>query len=560
MDFLDQVELIKEYIEDSVEFLDGLDAMFLQLEQMMGHAPDPELITDVLSALHTFKGNSGMIGFPGIQKYTHRMEDLFKPLQSGNIELDIEFVDLIMRCANLLRKTISGISPDNPQSPDLDGDIEIVRRFIAEKSKLAPQTQGVSKDAKQSEAVNPFAKKTSVLKVDFQRLDNLLNLMGELVMHRTRLGRVDMMVREILGEKGVSLELSDTSEQIGKITTELHEAVMKVRMLPIKQVFMRFPRFVRDLAHERGKDINVQFDGEETELDKTIIDEIGEPLSHLIRNAIDHGVETPEERERLGKPRQGSILLRAYQESSHIVLTVEDDGRGIDRDKILRKAEQLGFSQKDEMIQPEISDLIFLPGLSTAEKVTEVSGRGLGMDVVRKSLAKINGIIEVDSEPNVGTRFTIKLPLTLAIISALMVRVADEQYAIPLMSVIESIKVKSAEIHSVNNREVTNVREKILPLVRLSKLFGLPHTANGKEIYAVIVQSTAGQMGIIVDTLLGQQEIVIKALDDYFGAAAGVAGATILGDGKVVLIVDVPTLTEKVKHRGGKENTEVRYA
>lgn len=552
MEFEDQIELTKDYIEEANEFLDEFEALLLQMEQMVEQEPDPEMINQVLGLLHTFKGNSGMMGFSSLQKYAHKLEDLFKALQSGDLGLDADLAELCMQTASIIRSAVAGISLENPEPPTITKDIKNLEKFIADNvKKTASSTELPTTSTK--EYINPFAQKTNVLKVDFERLDHLLNLMGELVIYRTRLGRVNSLLSELYGEKGLILELDDTSEQIGKVTTELHEAIMKVRMLPIKHVFMRFPRMVRDLAREKKKQINIQFEGEETELDKTVIDEIGEPLMHLIRNAIDHGIETPQERERLGKPPQGRIFVHAYQESSHIIIEVEDDGKGIDEDRLREKAERAGLIAKEGINRQELLEYIFMSGISTAKEITEVSGRGLGMDVVKKSLAKINGTIEVESEIDAGTRFTIKLPLTLAIISALMVDVAGEQYAIPLASVLESIRVREEEIHQVNNREVINVRDRVLPLARLSELFGHPRSQNGDRTYMVIVQSTTGQLGIIVDSLLGQQEIVIKALDDYIGNSKGVAGATILGDGKVVLIVDVLELMEKFRHQGDLE-------
>jgi two-component system chemotaxis sensor kinase CheA len=546
MEFSDQAELVKEYIEDSIDFLNEFDNMLLQLEPGIGQEHDPALIHEILSQLHTFKGNSGMMGYSSLQKYTHKLEDLFKALQSANISLDEDLLELVMQSASVIRNKISGISPKKSLNPALKNDISRLEKFIAANLKSnQPSTPNY-----------------------FERLDQLMNLMGELVIHRTRLGQIDGMFKKTYGEKGLNLELSDTAEQIGKISTELHEAIMKVRMLPVKNVFMRFPRFVRDFARERGKEINIQFEGQDTELDKTVIDEIGEPLMHLVRNAIDHGIETPGERKDLGKPSQGNIFMRAYQESSHFIIEVKDDGRGINEESLKKGAERAGLLQGDENQRRNLMDLMMLPGLSTAKTVTEVSGRGLGMDVVIKSLAKINGTIEVESEINAGTRFTIKLPLTLAIISALMIETANEQYAIPLGAVIKNIKINSDEIHKVNNREVVNVRDQVLPLVRLAGLFspdgsrlGKNHTEEESKISVVVVQGTSEQIGIIVDSFLGQQEIVVKALDELIRSSVGIAGATILGDGKVVLIVDVAALVEKYKLQGsGKKRNEVKHA
>jgi two-component system chemotaxis sensor kinase CheA len=558
--FNEQIELIKDFIEEAQEFLDEFEGLLLQLEQGVGDALDFALLNEILGQLHTFKGNSGMMGYSHLQKYAHRMEDLFKALQSGELEFDSGLAEFVMQCTSDIRSSVSQISTENTSDPSLEKEIENLEKFLAQK-----RTQGTGKQmvnvSLNKEQFNPFARKTDLLKVDFERMDQLLNLMGELVIQRTRLGQIDTQFKEVFGEKGVVMDLSNTLEQIGKVTTELHEAIMKVRMLPIKQVFMRFPRYVRDFARERGKEINLQFEGEETELDKTVIDEIGEPLMHLIRNGIDHGIEKPQEREVLGKPREGMIKLRAYQESSHIIITVEDDGRGIDEEKLRKRAEQARILRKDENESLDLTNLIFISGVSTADEVTEVSGRGVGMDVVKKSLARINGTIEVESKVNIGTRFTIKLPLTLAIISALMVEASGQQYAIPLTSVVESVRIRDEDIHLINNFEVTNIRGRLLPLSRLSNLFSLIHNENKKGNYVVIVQIGPREMGIMVDSLLGQQEIVIKALDEYISSSAGVAGATILGDGKVVLIVDVIELMEQVRHQGEQEEkSEVQHA
>ena len=547
----DPFELVKDYLEEASEFLDTYEGFLLQLEQE--EDPDPGLVAEILGALHTFKGNSGMMGYAVIQKYTHKLEDLFKALQSGSLELERDLIEYVMHSVGVLRRTISQITPKQPDEPQIAGDIQHLDKLLAQKVNMVLASPSLPAAGTQ-EIRSQFPKKTNVIKVDFERLDHLMNLMGELVIYRTRLGQVDTTLKRVMGEKGVSLELSAANEQIGKVSTELHEAIMRVRMLPIRNIFMRFPRFVRDFARDKGKEVTIQFDGEDTELDKSVIDEIGEPLLHLIRNAIDHGIETPEERKKGNKNPQGTIAMRAYQESSHIVISVEDDGKGIDEKNLKKKAIDAGLFSEAESEQKYLIDLIFLPGMSTAEQVTEVSGRGIGMDVVKKSLAKINGSIEVETRPNQGTRFTIKLPLTLAIISALMVKVGEEQYAIPLISVLESIRVQAHQIHEVNNREVIKVRDQILPLVHLSHLFHAHRSHNGKNLRVVIVQSTVGKMGIVVDSLMGQQDIVIKALDDYLGKSTGVAGATILGDGRVVLILDVPTLMEQMRGFEIKEN------
>ena len=547
----DILELLKEFKELSGEIVDSIERLILQMEGSSGPEVAPNNLKEILGLLHTLKGNSGMIGFHSMQTFCHTLEDFFKGVQAGTIQFGEEALELSLNAVNWLRAGLISATGENTEDPDVDAHTAAIAEFITRQKASANGTGG-NGWAKASNPSNMFAQKTSVLKVDFERLDHLLDLMGELVIFRTKLGRVESQFREDLGDKGLVLELGDTSEQIGKVTTELHEAIMRVRMLPIRQVFSRFPRFVRDIAKEAGKEISLQFEGEETELDKTVIDEIGEPLMHLVRNSVDHGIETKGERESKGKPLCGRILLKAFQESSHIVITIEDDGRGIDSKKLESRAISLGLIEKSEASKRDLIDLLCLPGLTTAEKVTEGSGRGLGMDVVKTSLARINGSIEVHTDSLTGTQFAIKLPLTLAIISALMVSVSGEMYAIPLSSVMESIKVPKTSLHIVNRREVVQLRDRVLPLVRLSRLFGLPDSEQGNHCYVVIAQGAVGRVGLIVDSLVGRQEIVIKPLDDTVGEAKGVAGATILGDGKVVLIIDVSALTEVADHHGGE--------
>jgi two-component system chemotaxis sensor kinase CheA len=325
---------------------------------------------------------------------------------------------------------------------------------------------------------------------------------------------------------------------------------MDIRMLPIKHVFERFPRLVRDLARSQGKEIELIMEGEHTRVDKAIIDEIGEPLVHMIRNSVDHGIETPAARESSGKTRTGTILLSAAQESNHVVITIMDDGSGIDALAVRRKAISRGLIKADENLSDrDVVQMIFAQGFSTAEKISDISGRGVGLDVVLKSIERLNGLVEVETVPGVGTKFIIQLPLTLAIISALLVQVEGRTYAVPLGSVVESIKFARTEVHRINNRETLRIRDRIVPLVHLADWFGLPHDDYGDHAYAVILGRGDRRLGLIVDRLRGQQEVVIKALDTAVsGASVGLAGATIMGDGRVVLILDVAAFFEGKRH------------
>lgn len=375
------------------------------------------------------------------------------------------------------------------------------------------------------------------VRVDIDRLDSLMNLVGELVMHKGRL--------EQIGSTRKIVELNETMEQIDRISTDLQSVVMKIRMVPIEQVFNRFPRMVRDLAKELGREINFLVEGKETELDRTVIDEIGDPLVHLLRNAVDHGIESPAERIKKGKDRLGTISLRARHEGNNVFIEVEDDGSGIQVERIKQKALEKGLisvRDAEEMSREDAVNLLFSPGFSTAEHITDVSGRGVGLDVVKSKIESLNGEIQVETKLGQGTKFKIKLPLTLAIIQALMVSVRDEIYAIPLSSVDETTMLSQSDIKLVQNQEVIVLRGSVLPLYRLDKLLETPGQSQQDETYVVVVRRGDKQIGLVVDALIGQQEIVIKSLGKLLTGIPGIAGAIVAGDGNVRLILDIATL------------------
>ena len=402
-----------------------------------------------------------------------------------------------------------------------------------------------------SKAAVPANKKTKALapekklksgqsvRVDIEKLDTLLNLVGELVINKVRLGQIGTTHR--------LTELTETLEQMDRVTTDLQTVVMKVRMVPVGQVFNRFPRMVRDLAKELDKDINLTIEGEETELDRTVIDEIGDPLMHLLRNSLDHGVEHPDEREAKGKPRTGEVGLIARHEGNNVVIMVTDDGSGIDAEVIRRKAVEKGMISQDEADNLSDADavrLIFLPGFSTAEKITDVSGRGVGMDVVRSKIESLGGHVDVETKIDEGSVFKIKLPLTLAIIQALLVRVEQEMYAIPLGSIDRTINITQEDIKTVQNKEVIVLRGQIIPIIRLGDVLNVPREEGEEhdDIFVVVVHIGERKAGIVVDTLIGQQEIVIKTLGKLLAGLKVISGATVLGDGRVALILDVSAL------------------
>ena len=377
------------------------------------------------------------------------------------------------------------------------------------------------------------------VRVDIDKLDTLMNLMGELVINKVRL--------EQIGQTHRLSELTETLEQMDRVTTDLQNIVMKVRMVPVSQVFNRFPRMVRDVTKELNKEINLTIEGEETELDRTVIDEIGDPIMHLLRNSLDHGVEMPDVRVAKGKPRVGEVGLIARHEGNNVVIMVTDDGAGIDADKIRKKAVEKGLYTQDEVEKMDDADavrIIFLPGFSTAEKISDISGRGVGMDVVRSKIESLSGHVDVETHVNEGSVFKIKLPLTLAIIQAMMVRVQDEMYAIPLGSIDSTINIQLEDIKTVQNREVIVLRGEIIPIIRMEQTLLVPHVKDSDEIFVVVVHAGEAKAGLVVDKLIGQQEIVIKTLGNLFMGLKMFSGATVMGDGRIALILDVATILQ----------------
>jgi len=400
---------------------------------------------------------------------------------------------------------------------------------------------------------------TGKLRVDADRIDAVLNLVGELVIGKSMLTQTLSEFEKRFVKDPLRVKFADAMAFQARVLNDLQKSVMKIRMVPVEQVFRRLPRIVRDVAKSCEKEVVLQISGEETDLDKTILDALSEPLSHLVRNAVDHGLETPAERLAAGKAAQGTIRLNAYHQGNQIVIECADDGRGIDSYKLVSKAVQNGIVSHDEaerLSDTEALQLVFHPGLSTAEQVTAISGRGVGMDVVRAVLDKLKGTVSIDSKPGIGTTFLLKVPLTLAIIKALMFRVADRLYAIPLASVVEIARASGSEVHRVDQHEVMQLREQVLTLIRLRQLVKPGPMLASKKIFVVVITLGDRKFGLIVDQLVGEEELVIKALDDDFVSTDLVSGASILGDGSVVLILNLsaviarlgkaPELTEAV--------------
>jgi two-component system chemotaxis sensor kinase CheA len=547
MEFEVSAELVGIYLEDAREHLTVLEAALLRLERE-GH--DAEVAASLLGPLHTLKGNSGMIGFAGVKDYIHRMEEVFARARDGALVLDAPAVDRLLRGATALRQAVEAACAEGRESRDLAAERADLED-LAGSSPAAGASPSLPAPPKAAPGDVPGAVpvRSSMVRVDFAKLDHLLDLVGELIVHRTKLNELARPIAELVPDSGP--ELLAAVHQVASVSTQLQETIMDVRMLPIRHVFERFPRLVRDLAHQQGKQVELVLQGEDTRVDKAVIDEIGEPLVHLIRNAVGHGIEPPAARAARGKPRSGTIVLSAAQESNQVVITLVDDGGGIDAREVRRRALEGGLIAEDEALSDrDAIQLIFKEGFSTARAVTDVSGRGVGLDVVVQSMERLNGLIEAETIPGAGTKFTLQLPLTLAIITVLIVEVGGQSYALPSGSVVESLRYPKSEVARIGGRDALRVRDRIVPLVPLAELFGTQARA-GADGYAVVVGRGEKRLGLAVDRLRGQQDVVIKALDPAVsGSTVGIAGATILGDGRVLLILDVAALFEGRRGRG----------
>ena len=467
-------------------------------------------------------------------------------LSDSEVEAEIERLLKVRKAEDQARRASKGIAPKSPEE-------------IAPAASAAPAPAPKSAPSRERDAdkkvpaasSNSAVAQEQTIRVEVKRLDHLMNLIGELVLGKNRLLKIyDDVEERYEGEKFLE-ELNQVVSSLSLVTTDIQLAVMKTRMLPIAKVFNKFPRMIRDLSRELGKQIDLEISGEETELDKSIVEEIGDPLVHIIRNSCDHGIEDPETRKAMGKPEKGLVQLKAYNEGNHIVVEIVDDGKGLDADMLKAKSIEKGIiteREADAMSEKEAFGLIFKPGFSTAAKVTNVSGRGVGMDVVKTNIEKLNGIIDIESEVGKGTVMKLKIPLTLAIIQSLLVGTQEEFYAIPLASVLETVRVPIDDIYTIDGKNVLRLRDEVLSLVRLSDVFGVNKVFDGgDQTYVVIIGVAEAKLGIIVDTLVGQEEIVIKSMGDYLQNIPGIAGATIRGDGRVTLIIDVGAMMEMAK-------------
>jgi two-component system chemotaxis sensor kinase CheA len=586
-------EIISEFVIEAAETLERIDPMFVELE-VKGY--DKDILNEIFRGMHTLKGAAGFLGFQPIVDVAHRAESIMKRLRDAEIVLSRELMDVILKSVDALRvfifhiKMKDGIEEDisnllteldmasesaKPQTraaeekveaeakeeeyakAEAEVEVEVEERVEAKtetktEAKAEAKTEPPASSAvDQAQQMAKEREVVSQLRVDVSRIDKVMDFAGEIVLARNRLLNLAAKLDVNYSDDPYVESLLETTGFLDRVTSDLQLAVMKMRMQPIQKVFGKFPRMVRDMSRTLGKDIDLEMFGEDTEVDKTVIENMGDPLVHIIRNSIDHAVEFSDERERKGKPKKGRIILSAYQKGTQIVIEVSDDGKGIDIDTVKRKAVAKGLISEEEsqkMSDDAAINLIFLPGFSTKDVSTELSGRGVGMDVVKTNVGKLNGYVEVISKKDIGTTFKISLPLTLAILQAMMVRVGGEFYAVPQSMIEETLRIKKGDIKDITGQKVLTIRGRVVPIFDMSDVLSVRNRSNGLKdhTYVLVVLVGDRRFCIAVDELIGQEEIVIKTINGIESEQCGILGATITGDGRVVLILDLAVFSRNI--------------
>jgi two-component system, chemotaxis family, sensor kinase CheA len=595
-------EIIDEFVTEAEETLEKIDPMFVELESK-GY--DKDILNEIFRGMHTLKGAAGFLGFQSIVDVAHRSESIMKKVRDGEEALNRNIMDTILKSVDMLRLLIAHVGARDGKEEDIASLVyeldnvfsassapaaaaagpvaesakkveepaapaERTAEIVSEEAgpapepepKPEPKPQAAAQEASQQstdDAVQQISKErevVSTLRVEINRIDKVMDLAGEIVLARNRLLNLAIKLdASYSGDQHVE-DLLETTSFLDRVTSDLQLAVIKIRMQPIQKVFAKFPRMVRDLSRNIGKDINLEIFGEDTEVDKSVIENIGDPLIHIVRNSVDHGVENSAEREAKGKPQKGRIIISAYQKGTQIVIEVIDDGKGIDVDAVKRKAVSKGIVTEDEvqkMSDETAINLIFLPGFSTKEVSSELSGRGVGMDVVKTNVAKLNGYCEVVTKKDQGSTFRISLPLTLAIIQAMMVRIGSEYYALPQSMIEETLRVRKTDIKDVAGQNVITIRGKVLPIFNMSDVLGIRAAgdANNDNLYVLVVSVAERRFCVAVDELIGQEEIVIKTINGVDSEECGILGATITGDGKIVLILDLGITSRRLFAHAG---------
>lgn len=525
---MEVAKYLDAYVSEAEEDLQKMNDSLLRLEE---NPADMEAINQIFRSAHSLKGNSATIGFEKISGLAHAMEDVLHRLKNRELRASEDVINVLFRCSDALRKIVGQVAEGKKEEYDTRPLLDSLESIMSVKVEVG-ELAGVEL-AEKPETLKP----TKSVKVRFERLDKLTDLVGEFLINRMRLQDPKTLHKPE--------ELGRALDHLERLTEDLRYEIMQARMVPVGQVFDRFPRMVRDLAKKYGKDINFVMEDSGLELDRTILDEVGSPLIHLLRNSVDHGIEPSDERRKAGKKERGVIKLIARRERDAAVIEVMDDGRGFDLEEVKRVAVGRGIISEEEaatLPRGRILQFPFHPGFSTSKEVTEVSGRGIGLDVVKSKIERLGGAVELESEPGKGSVVRLRLPLSLAIISCLLVQVGGEIYGIPLSNVLRVVKVEQEQIKTIEGNETFIFQNENVPLLRLDEMFSLPSERREGALLAVIIEKAGEKAGLVVDEILGKQESMIKPLDPSLRRVKGFAGTTILGDRRVALILDITTL------------------
>ncbi len=537
--------LVGDFVTEAFEYLDGAEAALLYLET---NPDDTESINTVFRAFHTIKGTSGFLGLDAITSLAHQAESLLSRIRDREIQYGGTYAELSLRSVDVLKALLDEVSSPNPAGGAPGGDyadlLAALENLDADGTSApaapAPAVVDAAAPGAAASPVVPTERRSdrteASVRVRTERLDRLVDMIGELVIAHS------MIAEDELLQDTAFHELTRKVSHATKIVRELQDLSMGMRMVPLKGPFQKVMRLARDLGHRSAKQVDVVIEGEDTEIDRNLVDVLSDPLVHMVRNAVDHGLETTDERVAAGKPAAGRLDISAYHAGGNVVVEIRDDGRGLNREKILRKAVAAGLVPAGATISDrEVYDLIFAPGFSTADAVTDISGRGVGMDVVRRNVEGMRGRIEIDSNPGQGTRFVIRLPLTLAITDGMLVRVGSERYIVPTVNIQVSFRPDPSALSTIAGRgEIVTLRGDVLPLVRLHRVFNISGAEEDpSRALVMVVGDGSKRVALLVDELLGQQQLVAKSLGEGVGRAPGVSGGAILGDGRVGLILDV---------------------
>lgn len=534
---MDMSEFHAIFFEEAQEHLDSMESLLLALDVSN---PEDEQLNAIFRAAHSIKGSASTFGFPDMAAVTHELETLLDRVRKKELALTEEIVDITLVAKDLLRNQLAfHQGGETVDEADIKSICSAIQKLASGENTAVEQKPKVAEIIEASDVVTPKATTGSTasasIRVGVEKVDQLINLVGELVITQSMLAQT-AQVEFIENER-----LYERLQQLERNTRELQESVMSIRMLPVSSVFSRFPRLVRDLAGQLGKQIELRTFGEATELDRGVIEKITDPLTHLIRNSVDHGIEMPDQRVENGKSAKGILTLSAFHQGGSVIIQIKDDGAGLNRDRILNKARERGLSVTENPTDQEVWALIFAPGFSTADVVSDVSGRGVGMDVVRRNIESLGGRVDIASETGLGTTITIRLPLTLAIMDGMSIGVGDQLYIVPMTAIIESLRPAASDIKFIAGQgRLVFVRGEYLPMIALYEVFGLkPVQKNPEDGILVIVDTELGRAALFVDELLGQRQVVIKSLESNYRKVPGISAATIMGDGSVSMILDV---------------------